>query len=379
MPILGHRYPCSRGCPFGITHKCLGVRIVTSSQRPFSGKRLCSFKAPPEASSPLKDARHAPVSGTENGAGELEPHTISLSPAPLEGQEKELVALENLVKQERKYGWLLFWIASAAAFGAGIWAYQGPAKAQEFFAGYIIEQALSVDNLFVFVLVFGYFKTPPSGQSQVLTYGIATAAVLRAILIVAGVELVQLFQPVLIVFSAILIASSYKLLTASSSNDGDGHDLSDNEVVQFCRRFIKTSDQYDGNRFFTVMADGTKAATPLLLTLAVVELSDVLFAVDSIPAVFGVTLDPFIVYSSNIFAILSLRAVYSFVSTVMVELRYLEKSVAVVLGFIGIKMLLQVADVNIPTDLSLLFVGLALGAGVGASLLIPEVSKSHSD
>lgn len=132
------------------------------------------------------------------------------------------------------------------------------------------------------------------------------------------------------------------------------------------------SDRYDGVNFFSTNSAGVRVATPLLLTLAVIELSDVVFAVDSIPAVFGVTLDPFIVYTSNMFAILSLRSLYSFVSTVMTELRFLDKAVALVLGFIGVKMLLEFADVNIPTDVSLLVVGLTLGAGVGASILLPE-------
>jgi TerC family integral membrane protein len=137
-------------------------------------------------------------------------------------------------------------------------------------------------------------------------------------------------------------------------------------------QLLPVSDRYDGNNFFSTDSTGARIATPLLLTLAVIELSDVVFAVDSIPAVFGVTLDPFIVYTSNMFAILSLRSLYSFVSTVMTELRFLDKAVALVLGFIGVKMLLEFADVNIPTDVSLLVVGLTLGAGVGASILLPE-------
>lgn len=127
-----------------------------------------------------------------------------------------------------------------------------------------------------------------------------------------------------------------------------------------------------GDNFFTTLADGTRVATPLLLTLAVVELSDVVFAIDSIPAVFGVTLDPFIIYTSNMFAILSLRSLYGFVSTIMTELRFLDKAVALVLGFIGAKMLLGFADLEVPTDVSLLVVGLVLGGGVAASLLLPE-------
>lgn len=285
-------------------------------------------------------------------------------------QERELVYIsQTLPKTEARYEALAAWVGAAVAFGAGIWYVQGAEKAQEYFAGYLLEQSLSVDNLFVFVLVFNYLKTPPEAQQKVLQWGIATAAILRAILIVLGVELVSEFEPLLLVFAAILIVSSFKLLTANT--DDDDEDLADNFIYKFCSRFIKVTDTYDGDKFFTTK-DGVRVATPLLLTLAVVELSDVVFAVDSIPAVFGVTLDPFIVYTSNVFAILSLRALYTFVATAMGELRFLDKSVAVVLGFIGTKMVLNFADINIPTDVSLLVVGLVLGAGVGASLLLPE-------
>lgn len=153
-------------------------------------------------------------------------------------------------------------------------------------------------------------------------------------------------------------------------------DLTDNAIVKFCRRTIRASDHYDGDKFWTTLADGSRVATPLLLTLAVIELSDVIFAVDSIPAVFGVTLDPFIIYTSNIFGILSLRSLYTFVSSVMTELKYLDKAVALVLGFIGAKMLLGFAEVDVPTDVSLLVVGLVLGGGVAASLLAPEPAEA---
>lgn len=272
------------------------------------------------------------------------------------------------------YEALAAWVGAAVAFGAGIWYVQGAEKAQEFFAGYLLEQSLSVDNLFVFILVFKYFATPPVLQNKVLTYGIATAAVLRAVMIILGVELLTEFEPLLLVFAGILLFSSFQLLTASE--DDDEEDLSQNFIVTFCQKLIKSSSSYDGDKFFTV-ENGARVATPLLLTLAVVELSDVVFAVDSIPAVFGVTLDPFIVYTSNIFAILSLRALYTFVSNIMSELRYLDKAVAVVLGFIGFKMILGFSHVaEIPTDVSLLVVASVLGGGVGASLLLPEPQES---
>uniref|UniRef100_A0A7S3VU75 Uncharacterized protein n=1 Tax=Dunaliella tertiolecta TaxID=3047 RepID=A0A7S3VU75_DUNTE len=281
----------------------------------------------------------------------------------------------DLQKKDPSFTGLAAWVGGAAAFGAGIWYFMGRQKAEEFFAGYLLEQSLSVDNLFVFLLVFGYFKTPEAAQGKVLQYGILSAAVLRAVFILGGVELIKTFEPALGVFAGILIFSSVKLLTKTEDEDAD-EDLADNSLVQLCRRFIKTGDDYDGDNFFTVLKDGTKVATPLLLALAVIELSDVVFAVDSIPAVFGVTLDPFIIYTSNMFAIFSLRALYGFVSTVMTELRFLDKAVALVLGFIGVKMLLGFADVEVPTDLSLLVVGVVLGGGVGASLLLPEPKKA---
>lgn len=280
---------------------------------------------------------------------------------------------------------------------------EGSEKAQEFFAGYLLEQSLSIDNLFVFVLVFNYFKTPVECQPKVLTYGIATAAVLRLVMILLGVELIQKFEPLLVVFALILLWSAYGLLTKGDDDEDD--DLSDNAVVKLCRRVLPVSDHYEGNNFFTTPAAaaaaasaaaasnngggsssstavvrswGGRVATPLLLALAVVEISDVLFAVDSIPAVFGVTLDPFIIYSSNMFAIFSLRSLYSFVSTVMTELRFLDKAVALVLGFIGVKMLLEFADINVPTDVSLLVVGLTLGGGVAASMLLPEDDEKEA-
>jgi TerC family integral membrane protein len=260
----------------------------------------------------------------------------------------------------------------------------------------LLEQSLSIDNLFVFVLVFSYFKTPIESQPKVLTFGIATAAVLRLVMILLGVELIQKFEPLLVVFALILLWSAYGLLTKGDDDEDD--DLSDNVIVKICRRVLPVSDHYDGSNFFTTPAAaaaagaaaagngsssssssgavvrswGGRVATPLLLALAVVEISDVLFAVDSIPAVFGVTLDPFIIYSSNMFAIFSLRSLYSFVSTVMTELRYLDKAVALVLAFIGGKMLLEFADLKVPTDVSLLVVGLLLGGGVAASMLLPE-------
>ncbi|XP_030542435.1 thylakoid membrane protein TERC, chloroplastic isoform X3 [Rhodamnia argentea] len=190
-------------------------------------------------------------------------------------------------------------VSTAVAFGVGIGLKDGVGKASEFFAGYILEQSLSVDNLFVFVLVFKYFKVPIMYQNRVLSYGIAGAIIFRLTLIILGSATLQRFEGVNLLLAAILLYSSFKLLTSEE----DDSDLSDNFIVKTCRKFIPVTSSYDGDRFITNQ-NGLWKATPLLLTVAVIELSDIAFAVDSIPAVFGVTRDPFIVFTSNLFAIL---------------------------------------------------------------------------
>jgi len=175
---------------------------------------------------------------------------------------------------------------------------------------------------------------------------------------------------VLLIFAAILLFSSFKLLFEDDDDDEDT-DLDNNSIVRFCRSLFKFSSTYDGDNFFTTLADGTRVATPLLLVLLVIELSDVVFAVDSIPAVFGVTLDPFIVYTSNMFAIFSLRGLYSFVAGYLSRLRYLDKAVAMVLGVVGLKIIAEFAGADIPTDMSLGVIVAILAGGVGISLLKP--------
>ena len=263
------------------------------------------------------------------------------------------------------------WVGAACLFGAGIGFVQGVDKASEYFAGYLLEQSLSVDNLFVFILVFDYFKVPESTQPKVLSYGIVGAMIMRAAMILAGATAIEDFEPVLLVFAGILIFSSYKLLV--NNEEEEEEDLKDSAIVKFCSSMIQVSDEYDGDNFWTTAKDGvTKMATPLLLVVAVIELSDVVFAVDSIPAVFGVTKDPFIVYTSNIFAICGLRSLFGFVSAVVSELEYLETSVAVVLGFIGVKMVADYAGYTMSTEASLAVVATLLSGGVAASYLFPS-------
>nr|XP_043609403.1 thylakoid membrane protein TERC, chloroplastic [Erigeron canadensis] len=256
-------------------------------------------------------------------------------------------------------------VFSAVAFGVGVGLKEGIGKASEFFAGYLLEQSLSVDNLFVFILVFKYFKVPPAYQNRVLSYGIAGAIVFRLSLILLGTATLQRFEAVNLLLASILLYSSFKLFFASEDDDDD---LSENFIVKTCQRIIPVTSAYDGNRFFTVV-DGVWKATPLLLTVAVIELSDIAFAVDSIPAVFGVTRDPFIVFSSNLFAILGLRSLYTLISESMTELEYLQPSIGIVLGFIGSKMILDFFGYHVSTEVSLGCVATTLSAGVLLSIL----------
>lgn len=256
------------------------------------------------------------------------------------------------------------WVCAAAAFGIALGLKDGTDKASQFFAGYLLEQSLSVDNLFVFVLIFKYFKVPIMYQNRVLSYGIAGAVIFRLSIILLGTATLQRFEVVNLLLAAILLFSSFKLFYG----DNEDTDLSNNFIVNTCRKFIPVTSDYDGDRFITLQ-DGAWKATPLLLTVAVIELSDIAFAVDSIPAVFGVTRDPFIVFSSNLFAILGLRSLYTLISERMSELEYLQPSIGVVLGFIGCKMILEFFGYHVSTEISLGFVATSLSAGVLLSLL----------
>jgi len=259
-------------------------------------------------------------------------------------------------------------VAAAAAFGTGVWLTMGADAGLSWFTGYILEESLSVDNLFVFILLFQYFKVPRSGQEKALAWGIAGAVLMRGLFIGAGIVAVKSFRPVLLAFAGFLVFSSFKMLTSAGDDDDEDDDLSDNEVVKFASSIVKSTKAYDGDNFFTTV-DGVRRATPLLLVVVCVELSDVLFAVDSIPAIFGVTEDPFIIFTSNIFAILGLRALFQVVAKLMENLAYLEQAVAIVLGFVGVKMMAEFGGVEISEEAALAVVVSVLGAGVAASLV----------
>lgn len=261
--------------------------------------------------------------------------------------------------------WSVVWISLALAFNAWIYRRYGGEKGLEFLTGYLIEKALSVDNLFVFIVIFSYFACPPADQHRVLFWGIVGALVMRAIFIFAGAALLAAFHWVEYVFGAFLIFTGAKIL---------GHQEEEvhperNIAVRLARRVLPIVPEFRGHRFF-VKEGGRWAATPLFLILIVVETTDLVFAVDSIPAIFAVSQDPFIVYTSNIFAILGLRALYFLLAGIMGQFRFLKVGLGLVLVFVGAKM--TFADFyKVPIGVSLLVVAGLLAGSVLLSLLFP--------
>ncbi len=261
--------------------------------------------------------------------------------------------------------WCCVWVSLALTFNAGIYIWSGPEKALEFLTGYLIEYSLSVDNVFVFVIIFSYFAVPAAYQHRVLFWGILGALVMRAIFIVLGAALLTAFHWMIYVFGGFLIITGIKLLLT-----GD-HKLEPekNPAVRLVRRVLRVTPEYHGQRFF-LRNNGQLWVTPLFLVLVVIESTDVIFAMDSIPAIFGITLDPFIVYTSNVFAILGLRALYFLLAGIMDMFRYLKVGLSFVLCFVGAKMMI-VDFYKIPIGLSLGVVAGILGVAIVASLLGP--------
>ena len=268
----------------------------------------------------------------------------------------------HAVSMKEAATWSTVWIVLALIFNAGIYYAWGKDTALEFLTGYVIEKALSVDNLFVFLMIFQYFATPAIYQHRVLFWGIVGALVLRAIFIAAGAALLAAFHWMIYVFGAFLIITGIKMLL-----QGDEKIEPDkNPVVRLFQRFIPIVKEYDGQKFF-VRKNGKTYATLLMLVLVVVETTDVIFAVDSIPAIFAITRDPFIVYTSNVFAILGLRALYFLLAGVMDMFTYLKIGLSLVLCFVGAKMM--IVDIyKIPIGVSLGVVGGILALSVIVSL-----------
>ena len=257
----------------------------------------------------------------------------------------------------------LFFVSMGGLFAAFLaWRF-GSAPALEFVTGYVIEYALSVDNLFVFLVVFTYFSVPAEHQHRVLFWGILGAVVLRGVFIIAGAALLAKFAWMIFVFGAFLIYTGVKLLFAKEGSV----DPARNPILLLCQRFLPVTSEYHGAHFFARVA-GKLVVTPLFLVLVVVEFTDVIFAVDSIPAIFAVTRDPFLVFTSNVFAILGLRSLYFLLAGVMHKFEYLKLGLAAILVFVGAKMAL-VDWVKIPSGISLGVVAAMLAVAIGASLL----------
>ncbi len=259
--------------------------------------------------------------------------------------------------------WSLVWIGLALLFNLGLYFLNGPEPALQFFTGYVIEKSLSVDNIFVFVLVFGAFSVPAAYQHRVLFWGVLGALIMRGVLIGVGVVLLEQFHWIIYVFGAFLIFTGIRMAVGKEQEVQPEK----NPVLRLVRNVVPVTEDYDGTRFIVRRA-GKLFITPLLLVLVVVETTDLIFAVDSIPAIFAVTRDPFIVYTSNVFAILGLRSLYFVFANIIHKFYYLKIGLAVILSYVGVKMVL--VDVyKIPTFLSLGVIALVLAVAVLASYI----------
>ena len=284
-----------------------------------------------------------------------------------------LLALDLLVFHRRAHevshrealAWSVGWVSLALLFNLGVYRGFGPQRGLEFLTGYLIELALSVDNLFVFILIFSTFGVPKAYQHRVLFWGILGAQVMRAVFILLGAALLQSFHWIIFVFGGFLVYTGVKILFSRGTEVHPER----NPVLKLFGKVIPSIPEFDGAKFIT-RRNGRRVATALLPVLLVVEATDVVFAVDSIPAIFGVTKDPFIVYTSNIFAILGLRSFYFLLASVMGKFRYLKVGLGVVLLFVGVKMVIS-EWVHIPIELSLLVVVAVLGGSVLLSWLRP--------
>jgi tellurite resistance protein TerC len=276
----------------------------------------------------------------------------------------------HVVTIKESLTWTCVWVAMALLFNAGILHYMGSEKALEFFTGYVIEKSLSVDNVFVIALLFSYFAVPTLYQHKVLFWGILGALVMRAAMIALGAKLITEFAWIIYIFGAFLILTGIKMIVKSEEEIHPER----NPVVRLFKRFMPVTSEYRGDKFF-IREKGILMATPLFVVLLLVEFTDLIFAVDSIPAIFAVTKDPFIVYTSNVFAILGLRSLYFALSGVLDKFHYLKVGLGVVLSFVGVKMLLAHSPWKIDTLVSLGVIVIVLVASVVASLMWPKKLK----
>ena len=282
-------------------------------------------------------------------------------------QPKEIGIKEALI-------WSAVWVGVAMIFNLLVFLEMGEQAAVEFAAGYLVERTLSFDNLFVFLLIFSYFKVPSFYQYRVLFWGILAALAMRGIFIVAGIELISRFHWIIYLFGAFLLVSGLKI---AMRKDEEEMDVGRNPIFRFCNRFIPTTDGY-GDGQFLARSNGRLLATPLLIVLLVVETSDIVFAFDSVPAILGITRNPFIVYTSNIFSILGMRALYFALAGCMEIFNYLVNGVTLILIFIGLKMLLS-GFYEIPPFLALGVIVAVLAASIGLSILRPARESRRAE
>jgi tellurite resistance protein TerC len=277
----------------------------------------------------------------------------------------------HIISVKEASRWTVVVVTAAVIFNLGIFQFQGTQPGLEFLVGYLIELALSVDNIFVFILIFSYFRVPRQYQHRVLFWGIFGALLMRGAMIGAGALLIERFEWIIYLFGAFLVFTGIRMAT----QDEAAIEPESNPVLKLLRRYMPVSPSYEGQKFFTRILTGgvtRRAATPLFVVLILVETTDLVFAIDSIPAIFAVTRDPFLVYTSNVFAILGLRSMYFLLAGVIDKFHYLKLGLAVVLVFVGVKMLITYLELHIPTLLSLAVVAGVLGASVVASLIFPQ-------
>lgn len=268
--------------------------------------------------------------------------------------------------------WTFAWILLALIFNVVIYFWRGQQQALEYFTGYLVEKALSVDNIFVFIMIFTYFKIPAKYQHKVLFWGIIGALVMRVIFIFAGVALLERFHFTIYIFGALLIFSGIKMFNHSNSKI----DPDKNPVIKFFKKFMPVSDTLHEDKFFTKI-DGRRVATPLFLVLILIETTDLIFAVDSIPAILAITQDQFIVYTSNVFAILGLRSLYFALAGVVHRFWLLSYGLAIILVFVGIKMIL-IDFYKIPIEWSLLFIASIITGSIILSLKLKNKAGFHN-
>jgi tellurite resistance protein TerC len=273
----------------------------------------------------------------------------------------------HTIKYREAATWSAVWVSLAMIFAGLVFYYQGTVRGLEFLTGYLIELSLSVDNLFVFLLIFSYFKVPAKYQHRVLFWGVMGALVMRLTMIFIGAALINRFHWIIYIFGTFLVYTGIKMFKQEELDIQP----EENPLVKFVTRYIPITRHYEEQKFFT-RVNGRLTGTLLLLVLVIVEVTDLVFAVDSIPAIFAITTNTFIVYTSNVFAILGLRSMYFLLAGVVEKFQYLKMGLAIVLTFIGLKMLVVALNVHIPIWFSLMFVAVVLLSSVAASLLWPK-------